>query len=99
MSDAIITAVVGPLIMLIVGWFLNRKVNRVEAHTAETLNQVKNSHQTNLRNDIDDIRYDIASVHDEVRGVRIEVRGLHKDDEHIREDVRRLEDRVRKVGG
>lgn len=66
MSDAvtisIIGTVVGPAIILVIGWLLNRKVNHMRSDTAATKEQVQNSHKTNLRDDIDGMARDIRTV-------------------------------------
>lgn len=52
----------------------------------QVLNQVKNSHGTNMRDDIDELRADIKAVHTEVRAERSERR---EDVQELRDDVRR----------
>lgn len=89
---AVVTAVIGPVAVLFVGRRLGKKVEAVERHTSETLNQVKNSHKTNLRDDVD-------ALHDEVREMRKDQQGLHSDVREIRTDITglRRDDAVTRV--
>jgi len=66
---AIVTAVVGPAVMLILGAWLNRKINHLSAATQEvrsdtkqTLNQVQNSHTTNLREEGDERHGELVAL-------------------------------------
>lgn len=102
MSESIVTGVVGPLLVLLVGWFLNRRIGKVAEHTTQTLDQVKNSHNTNLRNDIDALhqevresRDDSRSIHSELREMRTDITGLRRDDAVARTDLDSLRRRVR----
>lgn len=85
---------VSPAILLVLGWILNRKINTVRDDTSATRYQVQNSHETNLREDLDAIREDIGHVHGEVREARRDIGGLREDDTQQRRDIRSLTGRV-----
>ena len=99
---AVVTAIIGPVAVLMVGRHLSRKVEAVQRHTSETLNQVKNSHQTNFRDDVDNVlqevrlmRDDQQVLHKELRQVRGDITGLRRDDGVTRSDLDSLRRRVR----
>ena len=105
-SDAVgvatVTAIIGPAFMAILAAILNRKIKNIRSDTAQTLDQVKNSHTTNMREEGDD-RHDelVALVRDvigtqttqtaEIGGIRSELRALRSDDSKQREMIRDLE--------
>lgn len=102
MSESIIANVVGPLLVLVVGWFLNKRIGKVAEHTTQTLDQVKNSHDTNFRDDVDALhqevresREDSRSIHAELREMRTDITGLRRDDAVARSDLDSLRRRVR----
>lgn len=89
-------ASVGALLVAVVGLIGgNRKLRSIGADAAEARNQTANTHDTNLRDDIDAMRRevagvksDVSEVHDELRGVRRDINGLRQDDGEIRRQMR-----------
>lgn len=106
-----ITAVVGPVVVLIVGWRLNRKLKKTSENTSQVLDQVKNSHEVNLRDNLDEIHKDVKSVQDTVNrhdrrldGIEENlansydlITGLSRDDTAIRKRLTTMEDRIREL--
>lgn len=102
----IITAIVGPSTLAILGVLLNRKVNKISAATNATLHQVKNSHEVNLRDDQDDKHAElvglVTSVRDQVKtqgrdigGLRGDMRELRRDQSQLREEFSAERERIR----
>lgn len=99
MSEAItleLISQVGLLLAAVIGLVGGRrKLRQIGADAAEARNQTANTHDTNLRDDIDSMRRelggvkdDIAGVHAELRGVRKDINGLRDDDGEIRRQMR-----------
>lgn len=62
-----ITALGGILVALIQLW---GKLKEIAADATDTKNQVINSHPTNLRDDLDEIRNEVATIKTEVAALR-----------------------------
>lgn len=106
---AIVTAVVGPAVLLVLGALLNRKINHlsaatqaVKSDTKQTLNQVQNSHTTNLREEGDERHGELVALVTtvlnvqkaqaaDIGGIRSELRDLRKDDAGQRDRLLDLE--------
>ena len=111
MSDTVvvsmITVVIGPAFMAILAAILNRKIKNIRSDTAQTLDQVKNSHTTNLREEGDDRHSEIVALvsavintqaaqgHD-ISGIRSELRTLRDDDSEQRKRILDLEKKPRR---
>lgn len=91
----LVTSVVGPSV---VAWINNKKI-RAEAATtredvAEIRNQVANTHDSNLRDDLDE-KFEAMStkfglVQTGLEGVRNDLGGLHSETRDLRNDVQGL---------
>lgn len=106
-----IASVVGPVVVLIVGWQLNRKLKKASENTSQVLDQVKNSHEVNLRDNLDEIHKDVKSVQNTVNrhdrrldGIEENLAnsydliiGLSRDDTAIRKKITSMEDRIREL--
>ena len=93
--------------MAIVAAVLSRKIKHIRSDTAQTLDQVKNSHTTNLREEGDErhdelvalvsavINTQAAQGHD-ISGIRSELRTLRDDDSEQRKRILDLEKKPRR---
>lgn len=91
---AVITGIVGPLLVVIVGAKLNRKVNHLRDDTKATRSQVENSHSTNLRDDQDDKHNELVELVQSVLGTqksqRRDIGGMREDIRGVRTDLTTL---------
>ena len=79
---ALITTLGGVIVALIGFW---GKVTEIRDHTKEAKEQVKNSHTTNLRDDMD-------AIHEDVRAALELLKQHSKEIGGIREDIRQERD-------
>lgn len=85
MSDPVAVAVVttvGSVLIALIG-VMAHQLKGIKKDASEARWQVKNSHKTNFRDDLDD-------MHQEVRDFREEIRNNHKEVVSIRQDIRYL---------
>ena len=103
---ALITFLIGPAVIAILGARLTRKVNHLSADTKATRHQVENSHSTNLRDDQDDKHAELVelvkavigaqkSQGAEIGGVREELRGVRRDVSDLRGELGVERERIR----
>lgn len=85
MSDPVAVAIISTVGSVILGLFglVAHQLKGIKRDASEARYQVKNSHKTNFRDDIDDL-------HQEVRDFRKERREDHKEVLAIRTDIRHL---------
>lgn len=102
MDTQITVQIIATVGLVVVAWIGNRKLNRIGADAKEARNQTANTHETNLRDDLDDLHAgvrevtrqvrevyeDLQSVHGDVRGIRRDINGLRADDGEIRLQLR-----------
>lgn len=99
MPDVWVTAVIGPLCILVVGWWLEykrRKDNKTHQAVLERVHQqVENSHKRNLRDDIDVLHDLMSETNQGLRKVRDEVRWIRQDISDLKasEQEQRMESR------
>jgi len=90
------TALAGVVVAL-----LNRPVRRtlkiVAADAREARQQTANTHDTNLRDDLDAMRSDIGEVRRSTGVVRRELRGVRRDVGSLQEDVAEVREEQRSV--
>lgn len=84
-----VVSVIGILVEVI-----RRKVNEAASHASEAKEQVKNSHTTNLRDDLDKMHEDIKNVLELSRANADAVRDLGKDMRVEREERMALSHRL-----
>jgi len=111
MSDtvvvSIITVVIGPAFMAILAAILSRKIKHIRSDTAQTLDQVKNSHTTNLREEGDERHNELVALVSavintqatqgyDIGGIRSELRTLRDDDGEQRKRILDLEKKPRR---
>lgn len=105
---ALITAVVGPAAIAILGAKLNRKVNHLRADAKATREQVENTHETNLRDDNDDKHAELVALVNavidtqksqgvEIGGIRSELRAVRKDVSDLRGELGIERQRIREL--
>lgn len=80
-SVAVITTV-GSVVVALFG-FMAHQLKGIKKDASEARYQVKNSHKSNMRDDMD-------AIHQEIRDFREERREDHKEVLAIRKDIRRL---------
>jgi hypothetical protein len=94
MNDATLVALINGafgILVLFLGARINRKVNRIKADSSVTRDQVKNSHELNLRDDIDRLTglvrqtlRDVFDLREELGQVRKSAREQWEVIEHAR---------------
>lgn len=96
MSEAItleLISQVGLLLAAVIGLVGGRrKLRQIGADAAEARNQTANTHDTNLRDDIDSMRREIGVVKDDVGGVKDDIAGVHAELRGVRKDINGLRD-------
>lgn len=101
MSDTVlvslITSVLGPIMIAIVGALLSKRVSKIETATTKINNQVSNAHGTNLRDDLDHISGTLAEVQRVQAEHSQQLGELRQDDRTQRDQDRDLERRVREL--
>ena len=104
---SIVTAIVGPAFMAILAAILSRKIKHIRSDTAQTLDQVKNSHTTNLREEGDERHDELVALVSavitaqtaqgyDIGGIRSELRTLRDDDGEQRKRILDLEKKPRR---
>ena len=93
--------------MAIVAAVLSRKIKHIRSDTAQTLDQVKNSHTTNLREEGDERHDELVALVSavintqatqgyDIGGIRSELRTLRDDDSEQRKRILDLEKKPRR---
>lgn len=99
MTEGFLAAIVTGCFTLIPILIQNRRLKRVNAHVEETRHEVKNSHKTNLRDDLDLMHSDIKAIAEVQRAQGADIIGIRTDLRLERQERIELGNRVTALEG
>lgn len=106
MSEGVYVAIIGGIVAIIVAVINNgRRIERAakssREHAAAVMDQVQNTHSTNLREDVDDLHDDVREVltlarqhSEDIGDLRKQTDGLRREARLEREERMQLNERV-----